>query len=289
MQPLNAIKSPLVFEDATLDEHFRLIGEDKPVATFKLSALNALLGGVYPGQMVAVGATPGCGKTTLMVQVADELAEEGRPVIFVSAELPAYKIVSKSLARYCGGKVNLSAMSQATGEAGEALERAKGLYREMVAPNICIASPRNTAEIGQLVSACVHERGQVPVVFIDYLQLLATYDAEPFADERLAICACIKQLRDIANAYGVPMFVVSTIARTSYSVKKPNLSMFGGASAIEYGFDAALHLHADEDKQREVPVGCTPLILSALKNRYGSTGYVTLDFDAARATFRDGA
>ncbi|MBI4396820.1 MAG: DNA repair protein RadA [Elusimicrobia bacterium] len=43
-------------------------------------------GGVWPGSMVLLGGSPGIGKSTLMLQVADRLAGPGHPVLYVSGE-----------------------------------------------------------------------------------------------------------------------------------------------------------------------------------------------------------
>lgn len=103
--------NPLVFELDVLDEHVHALQEDKPIASFGLDALNSILGGVYPGLNYAIGTAPGKGKTTLALQEADKLAADGHPVIYVSAELPAHKLIEKSLARLSDGKVALSEVS----------------------------------------------------------------------------------------------------------------------------------------------------------------------------------
>ena len=249
MQRPNA--NPLVFELDVLDEHVHALQEDKPIATFGLDALNSILGGVYPGLNYAIGTAPGKGKTTLALQEADKLAADGHPVVYVSAELPAHKLIEKSLARLSGGELALSEVTR--------------------------------------------ERGEVPIVFIDYLQLLAcgTTADQQFIDERLAITACVKGLREISNLYGSPVIALSSTTRKSYDSGKsarPNLGMFGGSSAVEYGFDSVLYLADDDDKPEwpyESPATGTPLKLIALKNRYGTLGEARLDFDGAHATFRD--
>ncbi len=43
-------------------------------------------GGIVPGSLVLIGGEPGCGKSTLMTQVADRLAAERRAVLYVTGE-----------------------------------------------------------------------------------------------------------------------------------------------------------------------------------------------------------
>ena len=280
------------FEADVLDEHVQELTGDVPVAKFSLQAVNDLIGGVFPGRMTALGATPGAGKTTLMQQMAEDLAAQGLTVIFVSGELPASKLLAKSIARLSNGALNVSDVSAAANPGSEkhaAFADALDLYRSRIAGNICILPEFNLTEINQIVSGCITNRGKTPVLFIDYLQLIATSGAEPFVEERLAISACVKGLRELSNCCRVPIFTISTITRGDYGKKSPTLSAFGGTATIEYSFDTALLLTEDpepESSQHGV-YGDRPMLLTALKNRYGPTGVTRLSFDCAHATFRE--
>lgn len=268
------------------------------MAMFGLKALNAILGGVHPGLNYAIGTGPGKGKTTLALQEADKLAGDGHPVIYVSTELPAHKLLEKSLARLSNNELALSEVAAAAEEnhpKHKAFETALDIYRDRIAPNLCITGPLNAVELSNLVGVLARDRRQVPIVFVDYLQLLAcgTTAEQQFIDERLAITACVKGLREISNLHGSPVIALSSTTRESYKSGKsarPNLGMFGGSSAVEYGFDSVLYLADDDDKPEwpyESPATGTPLKLIALKNRYGTLGEARLDFDGSHATFSD--
>lgn len=288
----------LVFESDKLDEHLSALEGDQPVAHFGLKALNDVLGGVYPGLNYAIGTAPGKGKTTLALQEADKLADGGPPVVYVSAELPAHKLLEKSLTRLSGTELALSEVADAAAESHPkhvAFENALGMYRDRIAPNLCITGPLNTVELSNLVGLVARERDEAPIVFVDYLQLLAcgTTADQQFIDERLAITACVKGLREISNLYGSPVIALSSTTRKSYESgksTKPSLGMFGGSSAVEYGFDSVLYLADDNGKPSfpyEPPASGTPLKLIALKNRYGMLAEARLDFDGVHATFLD--
>lgn len=284
MQPLTSPIAQLEFEDAVLDRHLGLIAMDKPKAVFDFEPANRLLGGIYPCQMTAIAAVPGAGKTTLMCQLADGVAASGNPVIFVTEELPTHKLVHKSLVRLSEGALTLGDIPESA-MADEAFEVALERYRTTIAPNICYASVSTVADIGRLVGECIHICNKIPVVFIDYLQLLATKAAAPFADERLAINDCVTQLRAVCNTYGASMYVVSSVSREFYGSKPPSLKMFGGASTVEYSFDNALYLH--EDKERCTAFNCKALKLTAIKARYRTLDSASITFDGAHAVFRE--
>lgn len=290
--------NPLVFESDILDERINALQGDRPIALFGLKALNDILGGVYPGLNYAIGTGPGKGKTTLALQEADKLAADGHPVIYVSTELPAHKLLEKSLARLSNNGLALFEVSNAATAdhpKHEVFKAALNAYRDRIAPNLCITGPLNTVELSNLVGMMARERNKAPIVFVDYLQLLAcgTTAGQQFIDERLTITACVKGLREISNLYGSPVIALSSTTRKSYESgksNKPNLGMFGGSSTVEYSFDSVLFLADDDGKPDhafEPPAVGTPLKLIALKNRYGTLGDARLDFDGAHATFLD--
>lgn len=49
-------------------------------------------GGVVPGSMVLIGGDPGIGKSTLLLQVSQQLAAIGGKVLYVSGEESAEQI-----------------------------------------------------------------------------------------------------------------------------------------------------------------------------------------------------
>ena len=52
-----------------------------------ISELDRVLGsGVIPGSLILVGGDPGIGKSTLLLQVSNNIAESGRKVLYVSGE-----------------------------------------------------------------------------------------------------------------------------------------------------------------------------------------------------------
>lgn len=288
MQPVTSPIPQLEFEDAALDKHLGLISMDRPKIVFDFGPANRLLGGIYPCQMTAFGASPGAGKTTLMGQLADGVAASGNPVLFITEELPVHKLVCKSLVRLSGGALTLGDIPEnvaADTTSLAAFEAAVGCYRATIAPNISYASVSSVADIGRLVGECIHACGKTPVVFIDYLQLLATKSAAPFADERLAINDCVTQLRAVCNTYGTSLYVASSVSREFYGSKPPSLKMFGGASTVEYSFDNALYLH--EDKERCDAFNRKALKLTAIKARYRALDSAPLTFDGAHAVFRE--
>ncbi|MDR0922269.1 MAG: DNA repair protein RadA [Lactobacillales bacterium] len=65
----------------------------EPRVKTKMDELNRVLGGgVVPGSLVLIGGDPGIGKSTLLLQVSQQLAETGGKVLYVSGEESAEQI-----------------------------------------------------------------------------------------------------------------------------------------------------------------------------------------------------
>jgi DNA repair protein RadA/Sms len=67
--------------------------EDAPrVATANEEFNRVLGGGIVPGSLVLLGGEPGVGKSTLLLQIAQSLQQQGRRVLYVSGEESAQQI-----------------------------------------------------------------------------------------------------------------------------------------------------------------------------------------------------
>lgn len=292
MQPLSARRhADPISEDVLLDRDIEGIRLPSPRITTGFEPLDQLIDIAHCGLMYVLGAQPGMGKTTLAVEIADNIAAQGQPVLFITQELPRPRLIAKSLVRLSGGILTLSNISEALSVDSDLhadLLKARDRYRETIAPNFYYATVEDIAEVDRLVSDIRNCYGEAPIIFIDYLQILAACSDTPFLDERLAIAGCVKHLRSTCNAYETTIFAISSITRGAYEGKgsrkaSTSLDIYAGTSAVEYSFDGALYLSADSE--RVAPDGISAVNIATLKNRYGELGSVSMDFDGAHAAF----
>lgn len=54
-------------------------------------------GGIVPGSLILLGGDPGIGKSTLLLQVADAIARDGKRVLYVSGEESLKQLKMRSL------------------------------------------------------------------------------------------------------------------------------------------------------------------------------------------------
>ena len=241
---------------------YALDNEEEPIPTGIRGLDRALDGGLRSGVHV-LGAVSSLGKTTLAVQMADYIAAHGRPVLFVTIEQSAEEITAKSLTRIMrtlGGTATgtvttrdlMSGKARATWSEGRralflgACER----YTAGTAKSLRIleatAQP-SVADIEAAVRAMAEHDGQSPVVFIDYLQLL-----KPESDrdtDKQATDKNMMALRQMARDMRAPVFVISSLNRSSYS-GSISLDSFKESGAIEYGADVLMGLQPEGMTER---------------------------------------
>lgn len=218
----------------------------------------ALYGGLHEGLHV-IGAISAGGKTTFCLQLADQIAAQGQDVLFFSLEMSARELVAKSLSRF-----TFQRHRNATAANGKPLAKDTQRllntamwrsYSERERAAIAEAVSRYEAEesrlfihegkrhghrltvkdIAEVVQEHVAETGNVPVIFVDYLQILAPLEGFRGTDKQ-ATDAAVFELKDISRRYNAVVFAVSSFNRESYN-EPVSLSSFKESGAIEYTAD----------------------------------------------------
>jgi len=248
---------------------FTLTDFEEPTPT-GITALDDILDGGLRSGLYALGAVSSMGKTTLSVQVADYIAEHGRGVLFVTIEQSAREIASKSLSRLTrtvnavGNNVVTSteALSASRRErwgdqqAGAFLKACEH-YAARIAPRLRILEGTKQPGVSdiEIVARMMAEHdGEPPAVFIDYLQLLAA--SSDHDTDKQAIDKNVMMLRQLARDMKTPIWVISSLNRSSYS-EGVTMDSWKESGAIEYGCDVLLGLQPQglRDKLEKVAEG----------------------------------
>lgn len=267
--------------------------QNPPVTTGFVKLNEVLDGGIYPEQLIIMGAISSLGKTTLLLQLADNIAAAGTPVLFFSLEMSRNEIISKSISRhtfYVTMKKNISdnhAKTQRGVCAGhkyftysktdiDVINEASKEYSDSSGKNLYIYEGRGdtgAAEVEQEVREFIRITGQKPVVFIDYLQILAPHD--PKMTDKQNTDYAVKALKQLARDEGIAVFAISSLNRDNYFTRI-SMQAFKESGAIEYSSDVLIGLqfkgtgYSDFDvnaAKREYPRNVE---LHILKNRNGA-------------------
>lgn len=262
--------------------------------------LNEVLNGLTQGLFIFAGA-PSCGKTTLLKQVADQVAEKNRvPVLFFSYEQSAEELRIKSLSRLSG--VNSRAIWKGKAvqeevawskveEAAEAYCCGPGRYLKVIE-----AGREDTVDrIRAIALMEKHKAKAAPAIVIDYLQLIPAVDpltGRSFPSVRERVDFLCAELRRLARDLDAPILAVSTENRQAYTGNaKPSLVAFKESGGIEYSADAAFALWEDMDESKSMTGRFNQAVrrvaLFCLKNRNGELARINLNFTPGLALFAE--
>ena len=271
-----------------------------PVTPTGFNSLDYILdGGLYEGLYV-VGAISSLGKTTLITQIADQVAQNGNDVIIFSLEMARSEIMAKSISRLTkqilerdGGNPNHAKTVRGITDGArykdycnEELDLIKQATNEYskYAGNIFIKEGLGNLgvdDVKQAVDKHIAITGKTPLVVIDYLQILAPHNER--ASDKQNTDKAVMELKRISRDYKLPLIAISSFNRASYK-SAVCMSSFKESGAVEYSSDVLIGLQlkgANEDKfdvDEAKSKNPREIELIILKNRNGKTG-VKVDFD----------
>lgn len=232
---------------------------DTPAIPTGFNGLDKLLeGGLYEGLYV-LGAISSLGKTSLALQMADQIAAGGHDVIIFSLEMARNELIAKSISRLTykavmAGDYDKSEAKTTRGiTAGkryagysdkeiQLIERATQDYSEAISGHLWLMEgigDMGAAHIRDAVKRHIALTGRRPVIVIDYLQILAPYDVR--ATDKQNTDKAVLELKRISRDYKIPVIGISSFNRESYS-EPVGMSAFKESGAIEYGSDVLIGL-----------------------------------------------
>ena len=266
-------------------------------------------GGLYEGLYI-IGAISSLGKTTLVTQIADQIAASGRDVLIFSLEMARAELISKSISRHTlqgafdkGYSTNLAKTARGITDGKrydgyntkeqELIREAMKSYsaysdhifivegvgdigvnkiREMVEAHILYTGGKwTTDERGERIL----EGGSRPVVVVDYFQIMAPY-SERMSDKQNTDKAVL-ELKRISRDYKLPLIGISSFNRMNYN-EAVSMEAFKESGSIEYSSDVLIGLQLKGAGEKnfnpleEKKKNPREVELIILKNRNGKVG-----------------
>ena len=214
--------------------------------------LDAFLGGGLRPGLYVFGAIPSLGKTALILQMANTIADAGVDVLYFSLEMPAQDLAFRSISRLTFLKDRANALTQRELQfskwdafADKKAENANACLCEYVggsSKRIWIYDSIGAFGVAEIEAAIAKHkalRGRAPVVVVDYLQILQAPDVR--MTDKAALDANALRLKQISNTYAVPMLIVSSFNRANYA-SEVSFESFKESGAGEYCADCLFGL-----------------------------------------------
>lgn len=263
----------------------------KPHIPTGYEQLDKLLGGGLTPGVHYIGAISSLGKSTYSLQMADYMAAHGQKVVYVSLEMRKIDLTAKLVSRYTYLEDVTRAKSAhqlTTREEAANFTNADWALIEKCAKmvgangkNITILEsldrPASIDTIELYMEAYCEKYGVAPVLFVDYLQILAPSKSMARCTDKQAVDYTVAKFRQLASKYNTPVVVISSFNRASYDTAA-SMQDFKESGNIEYSADTLLALQLAGVGSQSFDVNQAKsryprkVELVVLKQRYGRTG-----------------
>lgn len=281
--------------DVFRSDDYRRPRRTYPTGFAELDALTA--GGFKSRQLVTVMGPTGGGKTGWSGTFAIHLAEAGTPVVWITTELDDAEQVARWAAIQLRlrrgstfGADDFLAQNVAAEDGARALEGLPLYVLNLDDPDNC--DPW-TALYQAIADARDAHAGAAPVVVVDYMQILATEDADR---RRLSVTQVATRLRRVARDADVAVVAISSVSRAYYgAAAKARKAKAGEAEDprdwlaaakesgdVEYASAVVAYLDTSD---KVSPCGESLARLVVAKSRGGQRGFVGLKFHGPSGAF----
>jgi replicative DNA helicase len=269
-------------------------------ATTGFGSLNdALSGGIEAERLVIVLGAPNTGKTTLVHQIADHIADSGRPVLYVTSEDRPGALIAKTLSRI--GGIDYTPVLKGHRDYERAIKAA--ITRQLDRPGSERLRYLDATNGVDMATIMQHARshferysdetqgGGPGVLVVDYLQRIARAVKTRnnlTADLREVVTRVGEELRSMAMELNCGVIAIASQNRGGYTRgDSGSMSSAKESGDLEYTADVLLALVEDKDRKKTVP-HLTPIALHIDKNRQGKKDIkIQLDFYSDRQQFTE--
>jgi DNA repair protein RadA/Sms len=217
-------------------------------------------GGIVPGSLVLIGGDPGIGKSTLLLQVANRLAEQYR-VLYVCAEESGQQVKLRSQ-RLGIGRGREGVDGEYGGDKGDKGDKGARKQRSVAqsqhpTPNTQHPTPSTLYLLPEtdLESILLElESLRPPVAVIDSIQALyfATLTSAPGSVAQVR--ECTSALMQVAKREHITLFIVGHVTKEG---------AIAGPKVLEHLVDTVLYFEGDRFASHR--------LLRSVKNRFGAT------------------
>lgn len=200
------------------------------------------LGGLEGGDITAIGARPGVGKSAIVTQMIGQMAEKGYNVGYYNLEMNESQVYERFVSRM--SEIGLTRVRRAKtflGGEQEAFEKAND---KLSGYNITIST--GAKSVSEIRAECRHQR--YDVIVIDYLQLIKA--DRRFSNRASEVGDISKAIKALAMELHVPIILLSQLNRASESreTKEPTMAELRESGDIEQDASNIILLwNLDED------------------------------------------
>jgi len=246
--------------------------------------LDRKLAGLHPMNLLIVAARPGMGKSTLALNIAQNVAVNGLPVAIFSLEMSREEVVSRMLCS--SGRIDSQKLR--TGRLSESdftklSNAASTLYKKPI-----YVDDSAGLTVTEIRAKCRRMRRKpgLGLVVVDYLQLMQGSGGENRQQE---IAEISRNLKNLARELEVPVIALSQLNRQleAREDKRPRLSDLRESGSLEQDADVVMFIYRHEYYHPEAQETRGIAEVAIAKHRQGATGKIDMTFLPEFTLFAD--
>lgn len=228
--------------------------------------------GLHNQELTIIGARPGVGKTTLALQIAENISRKDKNILFLSLEMSDTQIIQKMIARI--GNVQSYRMRRGTLEDSD-WERIANTAEELSKLKFNTNSNiRNIQEL-EVLARKLKNQDKLDLLIIDYIQLLR--NKEKFNCREQEVADISRRLKLLSLELDIPIIALCQLNRNA-SNSEPGLADLRESGSLEQDADNIIFLYKEDSESDEIT-------LKLAKQRAGQTGKVKLKFKKETSNF----
>lgn len=234
-------------------------GESQNLVQSGISALDRMISGFYPGELILIGGRPSMGKTATALSIALNAARAGHGVCIASLEMNPEAMALRALSEATANTRDAANYSDVRrGDLTEPQMRSLVYSAQKVGQLPITFLPRQFSDIGALFAGAKQAHRATPgglkLLVVDYAQLLRS--SAPTRYEQITEISIA--LKALSGQLNIPVIALSQLSRQLESRvdKRPMLSDLRESGQLEQDADAVLFCYRDEYYlERERPQG----------------------------------
>ena len=256
------------------------------------------IGGGLHNKFYVVGANTSLGKTSFVMQIADNIAAQGIDVLIFSLEMAKEDLIARSISRKTMTSKHpkteddiISGWKYAnyTQEEREIIRQAEADYLSNEAKALYFYEGKQTAdEIRKIADKHIKATNHRTVIIIDYLQLLQPAKHLENKSIREQVDYNIDVFVTMRREFFIPVIAISSFSRGNYNTVA-DVSSMKESGGIEYSGDAIITLelkyekkgtaNADRENYKEAIKQIPRKITLTLQKNRGANIGDTIDFE----------
>lgn len=241
--------------------------------------LDKVTDGLHEQEFTIIAARPGLGKTSIALNIAENISKKGVITYFCSLEMSKKQLGN----RLISSRTNIDSHRIRSGWLEDIDFQKIGIaMSELSELKLLIDTQSKTVQDIEIKAYELKEKQNIGLIIIDYLQLLKSKNKFSIREQEVAEIS--RKLKLLSRDLNIPVIALCQLNRESLKRTRPTNADLRESGSLEQDADNIIFIYAD-DEEREKKVVETEIIVS--KQRNGPTGTIKLKYDKKTMTFRN--